>query len=108
MTISKAYEGTYQGEKAVWFQFGRYEAAILPEIGGNLITFRDNENKYNFLHEPTLDEMESFKARPFIHGIPVLFPPNRFEDGKFLWNGRTYQFPVNGHQLATTFTDSYI
>jgi aldose 1-epimerase len=95
MTISKAYEGTYQGEKAVWFQFGRYEAAILPEIGGNLITFRDNENKYNFLHEPTLDEMESFKARPFIHGIPVLFPPNRFEDGKFLWNGRTYQFPVN-------------
>ncbi|MFC5649109.1 aldose 1-epimerase [Paenibacillus solisilvae] len=95
MTISKAYEGTYQGEKAVWFQFGRYEAAILPEIGGNLIAFRDNENKYTFLHEPTLDEMESFKARPFIHGIPVLFPPNRFEDGKFLWNGRTYQFPVN-------------
>ena len=95
MTISKAYEGTYQGKKAVWFQFGRYEAAILPEIGGNLITFRDNENKYNFLHEPTLDEMESFKARLFIHGIPVSFPPNRFEDGKFLWNGRTYQFPVN-------------
>ena len=48
MTISKAYRREYQGEKAVWFQFGRYEAAILPEIAGKPITFCDNENKYNF------------------------------------------------------------
>ncbi|SFS56403.1 aldose 1-epimerase [Paenibacillus sp. BC26] len=95
MSENRAFEGTYQGEKAIWLKYDRYEAAILPEVGGNLIAFRDVASGTQYLHEPTLDEMESFKARPFIHGIPVLFPPNRFEDGKFPWNGRTYQFPVN-------------
>jgi aldose 1-epimerase len=95
MSQIHAYEGTYQGEKAVWLKAGRYEAALLPEIGGNLIAFRDTENGFRFLHEPALDEMEAFKKRPMIHGIPVLFPPNRYEDGKFPWNGKTYQFPVN-------------
>jgi aldose 1-epimerase len=39
--------------------------------------------------------MEAFKGRPMIHGIPVLFPPNRYEDGRFPWNGQTYILPVN-------------
>ena len=42
-----------------------------------------------------MEEMDSFRARPIIHGIPVLFPPNRYEDGKFPWEGKTYQFPIN-------------
>lgn len=92
---AKAYAGTYQGEKAVWLKSGCYEAAVLPEIGGNLIAFRDTEKKYRFLREPAMDEMDSFKAKPIVHGIPVLFPPNRYEDGTFHWNGATYQFPVN-------------
>ncbi|WP_312148736.1 aldose 1-epimerase [Paenibacillus odorifer] len=94
-----AYEGQYEGEAAIWLKAGRYEAAILPGIGGNLICFRDTENGYRFLHEPGAEEMEAFKASPGIHGIPVLFPPNRYEDGKFPWNGQTYQFPVN--EVAT-------
>ncbi|MFD0696976.1 aldose 1-epimerase [Paenibacillus sp. GCM10027628] len=92
---TKAFEGTYQGEQAIWLQAGRYEAAVLPEIGANLIAFRDMDNGYRFLHEPAADEMEAFKARPIIHGIPVLFPPNRYEDGKFPWQGNVYEFPVN-------------
>ncbi|WP_219838208.1 aldose 1-epimerase [Paenibacillus sp. R14(2021)] len=95
MSSNQAYQGTYQGEPAVWLKFGRYEAVMLPEVGGNLIAFRDVEKGYQLLHEPTQEEMESFKARPFIHGIPVLFPPNRFDNGKFPWNGRTLEFPVN-------------
>ncbi|NMO96522.1 aldose 1-epimerase [Paenibacillus lemnae] len=91
----KAYEGMYQGEPAVWLQYGSYEAAILPAVGGNLIAFRDLENGYRFLREPGEQEMDSFKQNPGVHGIPVLFPPNRYEDGKFPWNGTTYQFPVN-------------
>ncbi|REE78926.1 aldose 1-epimerase [Paenibacillus taihuensis] len=123
---NQAFQGTYQGEPAVWLKFGKYEAALLPEVGGNLIAFRDTSKGWQLLHEPTMDEMESFKARPFIHGIPVLIPPNRFEDGKFPWNGRTYQFPVNepstGNHLhgfvhsetwtvddfGTTATESYV
>lgn len=96
MTSSiRVYEGDYQGEQAVWLKAGRYEAAVLPQIGANLIALRDTEKQYRFLHEPAADEMEAFKANPVIHGIPVLFPPNRYEDGKFPWNGATYQFPVN-------------
>ncbi|GGG25762.1 aldose 1-epimerase [Paenibacillus abyssi] len=95
MIHTNAYEGLYQGEKAVWLKAGRYEAALLPETGGNLIAFRDTESGLQFLHEPKQEEMEAFKARPIIHGIPVLFPPNRYEDGRFPWNGSTLQFPVN-------------
>lgn len=95
----KAFEGTFHGEKAIWLQSGPYEAAILPEIGGNLIAFRDTEQNYQFLREPAESEMEDFKANPGVHGIPVLFPPNRYEDGKFPWNGKTYSFPVN--EVAT-------
>jgi len=95
MKATAAYEGTYNGEPAVWLKAGRYEAAVLPGVGANLIAFRDLENGCKFLREPGEDEMESFKAVPYVHGIPVLFPPNRYEDGKFPWQGTTYTFPVN-------------
>lgn len=122
----KAYEGDFHGESAIWLKAGNYEAALLPEIGGNLIAFRDNDRGLKLLHEPAPEEMESFKARPMIHGIPVLFPPNRYEDGKFPWNGEVHQFPVNesatGNHLhgflynipwkvedyGTTGTESYV
>lgn len=91
----KAWEGTYQGEKAVWLTCGRFEAAVLPGIGANLIAFRDVERGHRYLHEPAADEMAAFKKRPIIHGVPVLFPPNRYEDGKFQWRGEVHQFPVN-------------
>lgn len=95
MAQRTAYEGTYQGEKAVWLKSGRYEAVMLPEIGGNLIAFRDVESGYRFLREPGENEMEAFKSNPGVHGIPVLFPPNRYEDGLFPWKGEVYRFPVN-------------
>ena len=95
MSATAAWTGEYQGERAVWLRAGSYEAALLPDIGGNLIAFRDTANGYRFLHEPAADEMDAFRARPIIHGIPVLFPPNRYEDGKFAWNGKVYRFPVN-------------
>ncbi len=94
-TKPRAFEESYQGESAVWLQAGPYEAAVLPDTGANLIAFRDIEKQYTFLKEPLADEMEAFKNNPIINGIPVLFPPNRYEDGKFPWNGKTYEFPVN-------------
>jgi len=92
---NRAFEGEFQGERAIWLQAGPYEAAVLPEIGANLIAYRDTSKGYRFLREPAADEMEAFKANPGVHGIPVLFPPNRYDAGKFPWEGTTYQFPVN-------------
>ncbi|MFC4776208.1 aldose 1-epimerase [Paenibacillus sp. GCM10023252] len=92
---SEAFEQLFHEEPAVWLRYGAYEAAVLPGVGANLIAFRDREQGFSLLREPLAEEMAEFKARPFVHGIPVLFPPNRYEDGKFEWNGRTYTFPVN-------------
>lgn len=107
--MSKAYEGEFHGEKAIWLKYGSYEAAIVPEIGGNLVAFRDAERGFAFIREPQVSEMEAFKKRPMVHGIPVLFPPNRYEDGHFAWNGGTYRLPVNepnrGNHLHGFFYD---
>jgi aldose 1-epimerase len=93
--MNQAFAGEYQGEKAIWLRAGQYEAALLPEIGGNLIAFRDIAKGYTLLREPSIEEMADFKARPMVHGIPILFPPNRYQDGKFLLNGLNYEFPIN-------------
>lgn len=90
-----AWEGHYQGERAVFLRCGPYEAIMLPEIGGNLIAFRDVERGYRILHEPAPEEMAAFIDRPMIHGIPVLFPPNRYDRGQFAWDGQRIQLPVN-------------
>lgn len=95
MSLYQAYEDSYQGEKAVYLKAGRYEAVMLPELGGNMIAFRDTENGYRFLREPAEGQIEDFKENPGVYGIPVLFPPNRYEDGKFPWNGEVLEFPVN-------------
>lgn len=95
MTKHEAIQQDFQNEKAVWLRSGQYEAIILPELGGNLIAFRDIENDYKFLREPAEGQMDDFKAQPGIYGIPVLYPPNRYEDGQFPWRGEVYQLPVN-------------
>ncbi|RUS49094.1 aldose 1-epimerase [Cohnella sp. AR92] len=94
-TVIRAYEGTFHDEQAIWLQAGSYEAAVLPAIGANLIAFRDTSRRYAILREPGEAEMDAFRANPGIHGIPVLFPPNRYDAGKFPWEGTTYQLPVN-------------
>lgn len=96
MTIQgKAYEQHFHDEHAVWLEWGTYEAAVLPNVGANLIAFRDTAKQFAVLREPSAEDMDSFRANPVVHGIPVLFPPNRYEDGTFTWNGRTYTFPIN-------------
>lgn len=87
--------GEWHGEKAVWLAAEGYEAVLLPELGGNMVRFREISRDYRFLHEPGENEMGRFKERPTHYGIPVLFPPNRLQDGMLPWNGRVYQFPIN-------------
>lgn len=93
--LNEAFEGSYFDEQAIWLKSGTYEAAVLPGVGANMVVFRDKSNGYAFLRAPAKEEMEGFKSRPILHGIPVLFPPNRFEDGAFYWKGKTYSFPIN-------------
>ena len=94
--IVKTYarESKYQGEEAILIGFGSYSAVMLPRIGGNLISFRDEVNNYAIIREPSADEWSSFVQRPTVFGIPVLFPPNRYDNGKFTFNNKLYSFPI--------------
>ncbi len=85
--------GKWQGETAVYFGAGGYEAVLLPETGGNLVCLKNDALNVDILRWPS--DMEVFRGRPQVYGIPVLFPPNRIEKGTFTRAGRTYHFPVN-------------
>jgi len=98
--ISKAYEGTFHDEAAIWLKWNNYEAAVLPNVGANLIAFRDPSRNLTILREPAAEEMNEFRANPGVHGIPVLFPPNRYDNGTFTFNGITYQLPVNEKETS--------
>ncbi len=92
MTINKI---SFNGLHAYELTCSPFQAVILPECGGNLIAFRDVEKNYHFLREPSPEDMNEFNEHPVLFGIPVLFPPNRFEDGTFTFFNRKYQFPIN-------------
>lgn len=86
---------TYNGLPALKLQKGSLEAILLPKNGGQMIAFRDRLRNYHFLREPAKDSMADYRKNPFLYGVPVLFPPNRYEDGQFTTNGKTYHFPIN-------------
>ena len=46
------------------------------------------------LRAPAGDEVEEFRRRPHVFGLPILFPPNRIADGRYTFDGRTYRFPI--------------
>ncbi|MFC5701354.1 aldose 1-epimerase [Cohnella faecalis] len=91
----EATEGKYENETAIFLKYGVYSAIMLPGIGGNLISFRDEERGYRFIREPEGAQWKEFVRFPVLHGIPVLFPPNRYDAGTFEFDGRTYRLPVN-------------
>jgi len=82
------------GMKAVKFSAGDYEALVVPEVGGNVVKLVNKAKNVNILRTPTADDIETFKERPQVYGLPVLFPPNRIANAKYTKNGNTYQFPV--------------
>ena len=84
---------SWQGETAIKFSAGGYEALLIPGIGANLIKLRDNKRSLDLIRTPK--SIYSFRAKPQVYGIPILFPPNRIEDGTFIFNNRKYQFPIN-------------
>ena len=70
-----------------------FRAAVVPEIGGNVISLRHIESNTPLLREP--GSLQELRQTPEQFGIPVLFPPNRIADGKFTFEGRPCRLPVN-------------
>lgn len=85
---------TWNGEPAVYFAAGGYEALMIVSVGANVIELKHAEKELSLLRTP--DTLEEFVSRPQVYGLPLLFPPNRIEDGTYTVNGRTYNLPING------------
>lgn len=79
---------------AVEFSKGDYTALLIPEMGANLVRLANTRLGVEILRAPKADEVETFKSRPQIFGLPLLFPPNRIEDGKYCVGNKTYQYPI--------------
>ena len=74
-------------------QDGKAIAEIVPALGNNCYAFRvsDGKNWLNLIDEPP--DLETLKQRPTAFGNPILFPfPNRIRNGKWEFEGKTYQF----------------
>lgn len=86
----------WKGHDCIRFISGGYEAIIVPEVGANIIQLKYNPEGLDLLRTPKEDvSFEEFKDLPQIYGLPVLFPPNRIEDGTFKFENRIYKFPIN-------------
>jgi aldose 1-epimerase len=85
---------TWQGIEAVLLETNVYEAIIVPSIGANLVKLYNKEKKVDILRTPSTEEMDTFTSRPQVFGVPLLFPPNRIEDGKYSFAGKHYEFPI--------------
>jgi len=84
----------WHGIDAVLLETNVYEAIIVPSVGANLIRLYNKEKHIDILHTPDSEEVETFLKRPQIFGVPLLFPPNRIEDGKYTFAGKNYEFPI--------------
>ena len=67
----------WNGLQAVEFSKGDYTALLIPSVGANLIRLANTKLGVEILRTPTAEEVETFKSRPQIFGLPLLFPPSR-------------------------------
>lgn len=70
------------------------EAEVLTGIGMNLIRFEAHGHPL-VLPSPSVEKLKTEPFAPFQYGTPVLFPPNRVQNGTFAYQGRTYRLPLN-------------
>ena len=86
--MSQKYIGNMQ---IIEMQCGGYRMQVVPELGGQLISLeKDGVEALNVPGDPQL-----FVEKSTSYGLPILFPPNRIDGGKFATETREYQFEVN-------------
>jgi len=84
----------WNGLSAVEFSKGGYAALMIPEIGANLVRLAETRLGVEILRTPSAEEVGTFRSRPQVFGLPILFPPNRIGDGCYTFGGREYRYPI--------------
>ena len=94
ITTMKIKKIDFCGLEAVYMEAGGYEAVMIPSIGANMVKLYHKEKDIDILRYPTPEDVEIFKTRPQVFGMPLLFPPNRIEDGTYSYEGKVYKYPI--------------
>lgn len=84
---------TFMKEQAIKFGNEHMEAIIVPALGSNLLSLKFIHSDIEVLRTPK--SLEHYRELPILYGMPILFPPNRIEDGQFTYKRTTYKFPIN-------------
>ena len=96
---SNITEETCNGISGYRLFSGGYSAFICAHMGANCIQLTKDD--VSLLRTPS--SREEFAAQPNLYGIPLLFPPNRIKEGRYMFEGREYRFPINeperGHHI---------
>ena len=88
---------TWQGLERWRLTGDEMVAEFLPGYGGQVVSLKHRPTGISLLRAP--NSLEELNGRPFLFGIPVLFPPGRLRHGTFALGGRTYQWPKNERGL---------
>lgn len=70
---------------------GAWSARIEPECGNNVVSLCCGDAQ--ILRCPR--DLAELHSRPCLYGIPLLFPANRLEDGRFFFEKQEYRLPIN-------------
>ncbi|MBZ9634416.1 aldose 1-epimerase [Clostridium sp. FP1] len=98
--LARIKEELWKGYKSIRFSAGGYEALMITDVGANIIELKESIRGLSLLRTPVNNlDFEVFKAAPQVYGLPVLFPPNRIEDGIFKMEDKVYKFPINETKL---------
>ncbi len=85
----------WNGMPCVKMSAGGYEALVAYEIGCNVIRLRSNTKEMEFFRWNPDNSAETIKQSAEVWGLPTLYLPNRFADGKLKTSDAVYQLPVN-------------
>lgn len=83
----------FDGIEAIQASNDHLQLLLIPSFGSNVISLVDLKTGQELLVKP--DSFAALKESPILHGIPVLFPPNRIEGGTFTFNNVIHEFPIN-------------
>ena len=82
------------GYQAVEMEAGGYSALMVPAVGANMVKLAVESKGVDILRTPDKETIANFAERPQLFGLPLLFPPNRIEDGTYTHGGVKYNFPI--------------
>lgn len=88
-------EITLEGNTCIEMIAGNYMSILAPNIGNNMIRFRDNAKQIELFRYDEEHPYTSPLQNTETYGYPFLYLPNRLDNGILKVSDATYHLPVN-------------